>query len=264
MEVGGGAEVMTMTTANGSPSGEIIERVVAHGDLEALKPIERAHYYSQVCESLGLNPLTRPFAFIKLNGKLTLYALRDTTDQLRKIHRVSVQMAKRERTDDMVIVTARASMPDGRVDESTGVVSIAGLRGENLANALMKAETKAKRRVTLSICGLGWLDETEVADVKGAKRVDVTVEGEILKPESGPDLTKALAASIDWNRWAADHLATLRNAAKVDMGTLNEAWLDVMDDYKRLKAGGHAPPPEHVEALRLGKDELKTSSKGAA
>jgi hypothetical protein len=30
-----------------------------------------------------------------------------------------------------------------------------------LANALMRAETKAKRRVTLSIAGLGWLDETE-------------------------------------------------------------------------------------------------------
>jgi hypothetical protein len=28
----------------------------------------------------------------------------------------------------------------------------------------MKAETKAKRRVTLSIVGLGWLDESEVPD----------------------------------------------------------------------------------------------------
>ena len=30
---------------------------------------------------------------------------------------------------------------------------------------MMKAETKAKRRVTLSICGLGVLDETEVENV---------------------------------------------------------------------------------------------------
>ena len=35
------------------------------------------------------------------------------------------------------------------------------VQGENRANAMMKAETKAKRRVTLSVCGLGMLDETE-------------------------------------------------------------------------------------------------------
>ena len=45
-----------------------------------------------------------------------------------------------------------------------GVVSITGLKGENLANAMMKAETKAKRRATLSICGLGWMDEVEALD----------------------------------------------------------------------------------------------------
>jgi hypothetical protein len=33
------------------------------------------------------------------------------------------------------------------------------------ANTILKAITKAKRRVTLSICGLGWLDETEVEDI---------------------------------------------------------------------------------------------------
>jgi hypothetical protein len=53
-------------------------------------------------------------------------------------------------------------MPDGRTDESLGAVSLVGLEGEALANSLMKAETKAKRRVALSICGLGMLDETEV------------------------------------------------------------------------------------------------------
>ena len=33
---------------------------------------------------------------------------------------------------------------------------------------MMKAETKAKRRATLSICGLGLLDETEVSTIPGA------------------------------------------------------------------------------------------------
>lgn len=42
-----------------------------------------------------------------------------------------------------------------------------------MANALMKAETKAKRRVTLSICGLGLLDESEIDTMKGAETYDV-------------------------------------------------------------------------------------------
>jgi hypothetical protein len=48
-------------------------------------------------------------------------------------------------------------------------VPIANLKGEARANAFMKAETKAKRRVTLSICGLGILDETEIDSIDGPK-----------------------------------------------------------------------------------------------
>ena len=60
-------------------------------------------------------------------------------------------------------------------------MSIAGLKGEAKANAIMKAETKAKRRVTLSIVGLGWTDESEVDSIPGAQRVAVdTSTGEII------------------------------------------------------------------------------------
>src|SRR5690606_33168556 len=53
-------------------------------------------------------------------------------------------------------------------DMAMGAVALTNKRGEDLANALMKAETKAKRRATLSICGLGILDETEIDDMKAA------------------------------------------------------------------------------------------------
>jgi hypothetical protein len=66
---------------------------------------------------------------------------------------------------DIYVVTARAKDRQGREDESTGAVTVGNLRGDALANALMKAETKAKRRVTLSIAGLGWLDETELETI---------------------------------------------------------------------------------------------------
>lgn len=145
-----------------------IESVLIGGDLKSLSSEERVSYYNRVCESVGLNPLTKPFEYITLNGKLTLYAKRDATDQLRKVHSVSIDNVKHDTVDDLIIVTASASIGD-RSDTATGAVSLAGLKGEAKANAIMKAETKAKRRVTLSICGLGLLDESEL-DFEGSSK----------------------------------------------------------------------------------------------
>ena len=52
----------------------------------------------------------------------------------------------------------------------------------------MKSETKAKRRVTLSLCGLGMLDETEIETIPSATPTPVDhATGEILTPS--PRLT---------------------------------------------------------------------------
>jgi hypothetical protein len=146
----------------------IVERVLLHGDLSQLSPAQKVSYYGTVCDSVGLNPLTKPFEFLTLNGKLVLYALRAATDQLRAIHDVSIQITARETVNGCYVVSARATLPNGRTDDDSGAVAVDGLRHEALANAMMKAATKAKRRVTLSICGLGMLDETEVGDIRGA------------------------------------------------------------------------------------------------
>lgn len=167
----------------GSMDAATVETVLIGGDLSKLTPEQRLAYYSSVCKSLGLNALTKPFEFITLNAKLTLYARRDCTDQLRSIKGISIVITNRTTVNEVYIVTAQASL-GGRTDESTGAVSIKGLVGELLANAMMKAETKAKRRVTLSIAGLGMLDETEVETIPQAKKVNVNTEtGEIVEPE---------------------------------------------------------------------------------
>jgi hypothetical protein len=152
-----------MPEQGSSIDSSIVERVVLHADLRQLSPSQKVSWYRNVCESLGLNYLTQPFAYIVLNNKEVLYAKREATEQLRRLHHVSVTIAARELLEgDLYVVSARATLPDGRCDENIGVVSLGALKGEMRANAMMKAETKAKRRVTLSICGLGMLDETEV------------------------------------------------------------------------------------------------------
>lgn len=153
----------SLTTKQGNAM-ESIEEVLMTGNLSGLNAEQRVLYHNRVCESLGLNPLTRPFDYLTLNSKLILYARKDATDQLRALRGIDISEIRREQVGDLLIVTASAITRDGRRDESTGVVNVKGLAGEALANALMKAETKAKRRVTLSIAGLGLLDESEAAD----------------------------------------------------------------------------------------------------
>jgi hypothetical protein len=148
---------------------DVMEKIVLSGDLSELNAAQRADYYTAVCRSLGLNPLTKPFEYLTLNGKLRLYALRDCADQLRRIHGISIYIVNRERIGDISVVTARAKDRTGREDERTGAVPLGNLKVDALANAPMKAETKSKRRVTLSIAGLGWLDETELDTIPAAK-----------------------------------------------------------------------------------------------
>lgn len=170
--------------------GDIVERVVIMGDLSPLQPAERVQYYKSVCESVGLNPLTKPFDYINLNGKLTLYAKKDATDQLRQLRGVSITALESKTINEVYMVTASARDGQGRVDVATGAVSIKGLSGDAMANALMKTETKAKRRVTLSICGLGWLDETELETIPTAAPVVISDMGEIVEElpfEPDPD-----------------------------------------------------------------------------
>jgi hypothetical protein len=153
----------------------MLDRVLVSGDLSKLSAEQRVVFYNKTCESLGLNPLTKPFEYIKLNGKEVLYARRDCTDQLRNLRAVSVKITGREKVADVYMVTAQATTPAGRADESIGAVSILGLKGDALANAMMKAETKAKRRVTLSICGLGMLDETEIETIPATAKETTAV-----------------------------------------------------------------------------------------
>lgn len=179
--------------------GEQIEQVLIGGDLSRLSSTDRVNYYNAVCASLGLNPLTKPFEYLRLNGKEMLYAKRDCTEQLRKLHGVSVTITSREVVEDCYVVTARATDRTGRTDESIGVVPIANLKGEARANAMMKGETKAKRRVTLSIAGLGLLDELEVDGIPGAERHGPKAQGDTSSPsvEYVPSLSAQAAPSMD-------------------------------------------------------------------
>lgn len=195
---------MEQQITNNNISLSAVERAAIIGDLAKLSPAERVSYYRSVCYSLGLNPLTKPFNYIILNGRMTLYATKDATDQLRQKRNISITIVSRERLDDLYIVTARATAPDGRQDESVGAVNVKGLSGEALANAIMKAETKAKRRVTLSICGLGWTDESEIDSIPNAATVAIDMDTDEPQDEPQPQCTLPAGKASNEPHWSED------------------------------------------------------------
>ena len=105
--------------------------------------------------------------------KEVLYCNKGGAEQISKKHNVSHSILKKETQNDLYVVEARASLPNGRFVDDVGVVDIKGKSGNDLGNAMMKAITKAKRRATLSLLGLGMLDETEVETIPNAKVIDI-------------------------------------------------------------------------------------------
>lgn len=233
----------------------IMEEVIAKGNLASLSADERFIYYGKVCESMGLNPLTQPFQYITLNGKLTLYATRTASDQLRKINGVSITSIERDISDGVLIVTVSARDRTGREDTEIGAINLAGLKGEALANAMMKGTTKAKRRVTLSICGLGWSDETEIETIPTARPVNVTEHGEIVEPPP-PTVIERQPQQSAKQREASDHERAMKRlhavgrdagfdhddlhkimTGRYDMRSLKDASVQMLDDMATLLDG---------------------------
>lgn len=236
-----------------------LENVLISGDLSKLTSPQRVQYYKKVCESLGLNPFTKPFEYITLNGKLTLYAKKDATDQLRSIQGVSIDDVDITETATQFIVKVKGHNRDNRQDVEVGVVNKGDMNG-NLANAQMKAVTKGKRRLTLSLCGLGWLDETEIETIPTAKPINVTDSGEIIDAE-----TSEPAPSNNGHKEAAPFtIADCENMMTSDGKRYGD--LKTSDILTRLNAMSKAKNPDDARLLKIEmvKALLKARNSGEA
>jgi len=191
----------------------IIADLVLGGDLSKMDSDARVRYYVQLCNSLNLNPHTQPFQILKFQGKEIMYATKSCSEQLRKLWGVSVTSLEPRNEGDVYLVVANVQDSTGRTDAATGAVPVTNLKGEALANAFMKAETKAKRRATLSICGLGMLDESELDTMPQATRVSLPAElgtsAEAVKEESAQPATDLDEAKVAGHRTRMEYARSL-------------------------------------------------------
>lgn len=209
-----------------------MEKVIVGRDLSQLTPSERLSYYNAVCEQHGLKTVPPPFDYLNLGDKLVLYANKDCAAQLRGIHGVSFSQPHITYPQDLVVVTINGTDSSGRSDTEVAAVPVtkeggewktassgkryfqgngvfAPMNPEDRANALMKCLTKAKRRLTLSLAGLGLLDETEIETIPKARKVDVDLTtGEI----AGKPPTPIAQPQEEYGRKDAEHdeVATIK------------------------------------------------------
>jgi hypothetical protein len=187
---------------------EIITNLVLQGDISKMNDIQRVEYYNQLCLSLGLNPLTKPFDIIPFpkQGKVVLYPNKDCAEQLRKKDGVSIYKVEKTMENDIVVIKAYAKNKYGILDEATSSLPLMKelkewknnkmvgtgewkeLNPQEKADALMKAETKAKRRVTFSICGLGMPDDFE--ETERYNNITPENKGENILKEVSEDIKK--------------------------------------------------------------------------
>lgn len=198
---------------------DMFNKLVIGSDLSTLSETQRVDYYKLVCERLGLDPYRKPFDLVILDGKLTLYANKECTAQLTSLRKLSVTIINKERMGDLYIVTARATAQEGGGSEDIGITNLGKKQrkdgtyyeqsADSIANQMMKAATKAKRRAILSACGLGMIDAEELDTVANVEHLD-PIEIKAIPDDVDRDLI------VTW----AETLAGASNADELTLATL--------------------------------------------
>lgn len=211
-------------------NSDTVEKLLIKGDLSSLSTQEKVQYYNGFCQRLGLDPFTQPFKLLKMNGKEVLYCDRSGTQQLSNLHHVSHEIKAREVVNDCYVVTAKALTPTGRHTESIGAVSIGGAKGDLLCNIMMKAETKAKRRATLDLLGLGVLDESEIETIPNATIKSITEEA----PKDTQKFTQEHLSNILLSETITKTICEIENVEKLMEYAKNQTHLKDNKEFRQL------------------------------
>lgn len=136
--------------------------LVLKGDVSKLTPSELVIYYANRCAAQGLDPATKPFDIIPgPGGTQKMYPNAQGAQQVAANRAISTEIASRDfipgekQGERYIQMICRAIAPSGQRTDAIALVSIGGLAGEAFCNAMMKCETKAKRRAILALTGLG-------------------------------------------------------------------------------------------------------------
>ena len=135
--------------------------------LDNLTDEQKTEYKINACEYFEIPPELSLLEFMWLDSgdagrHLVLYAKKGATDIMRGNRGICVDSIKETIGDGFIMFTATGHDKTGRVDVAVGAADTKGRSGKGLSDAIMTAQTRATRRLTLQFVGGGLLDESEV------------------------------------------------------------------------------------------------------
>lgn len=183
------------------------EKFIPISGLDNFTEEQKQTYYKQVCEHFGLPVELNLLEYIWMDGgdgarKLVLWAKKGATDIWRDKHDISVIKLIKDEGDGYVMFTAEGKNGKGRTEMAVGAADTKNRTGKALSDAVMTAQTRAIRRMTLQFVGGGFLDETEVsaqsvtAPMTSIPSAAVAVQPTVMpNPLVGKDITPKLETS---------------------------------------------------------------------
>jgi hypothetical protein len=136
-------------------------------NLNELNQDQRNEYYLAACKYFGVPPELNVLRLTYVDNQngpanLVLCATKGATDIIRNNLKISVKGLTDKQVNGSYVVTATGENKDGRQEMSFGSFYIDGLKGKDLDIAIMTAQTRALKRMTLQFAGGGLADESEV------------------------------------------------------------------------------------------------------
>lgn len=202
-----------VTTTQPEDSASVLLKaadLMVSGNLSKMTLVEKAQFLAQLAKAENIPAFPPPYA-IGLDPqtkKEKIISTKNRAESLRKRDSISTEILykgpMRNGTPDGDLtfyeVEIKGSTPDGRSAMDLGVVFLGNLQGQERANKIMAAVTKAQNRVTNSLSGSGMLDETEArdmgmraqeVDLRGPQRIAPRlpanmIEVEVLEPVEAP------------------------------------------------------------------------------
>jgi hypothetical protein len=155
-------------------------RRLATGNVNLTRADEQQACAEALVQQLGLRMSSMPIKFLKTrNGEIQPYLTASGAADIMISTGASVTDVQMTTVHGCAICRSTILTRDNRTGVATGAVALDGLRGEALANAFMKAETKSVRRNVLRTCrpDAVWLIQDEdIEGIEGAKRLPEVID----------------------------------------------------------------------------------------
>ncbi len=207
----------------------LINAYLRTGELQGFSDEMLNDIYAKECRRLNLDPFDRPFDVISFKkGSLRLYLTSKGNDTLAAIHnisRVTIHQPQVRVVQKALLVycQSEAILPAGRRQSASAFLPYNEV---TLATDLMKIETKAERRATMKLMGIGALLEDDLSSIPNVMLP--AVEPKQLDPGTLSTFVTMCLTSSDIRRDFPDIARDFTAATSMPQKVLSDAVTEAM------------------------------------